>query len=377
MSTGDARLGTAVRQGRARGRPTSRSAGLVPFRILVGALTVGVLFSVTLAVMIGSVPIPASEVWRIAVFRTFPELGLVTPDWTGITESIVWDVRFPRVLLGAFVGAGLSIVGATLQAMVRNPLADPYVFGITSGASVGAVAVILLGLSVFGVYSLSIAAFVGALVAFGLVFLLAQRDGVMSPVRLILAGVAISYVLSAITSFMVFYAANTGNGGEVRSVLFWLLGGLGGARWIYLTLPALAVLLGTLYLVLQARSLNALVVGEESAAGLGVDPQAFRRQLFVVTALLTGVLVAVSGGIGFVGLMLPHIVRLMVGADHRRVLPVAGLLGAIFLIWADVLARTIVAPSELPIGIITAFVGAPFSIWLLRRRSVGAVGRAA
>ncbi len=377
MATGDARISAGLHRGRYTGRLASLTRGAVRFRVLIAVLIGGVALSVTLAVMIGSVPIPATDVWRIALVRVAPGLGLVTPDWTGITESIVWEVRFPRVLLGAFVGAGLSVVGTALQAMVRNPLADPYVFGITSGASVGAVAVILLGVSLFGLYSLSIAAFLGSLVAFGLVFVLAQRNGVMSPVRLILAGVAISYVLSSITSFMVFYAANTGNGGEVRSVLFWLLGGLGGARWAYLTIPAIVVLIGTVYLILQARSLNALVVGEESAAALGVDPQGFRRQLFVVTALLTGVLVAVSGGIGFVGLMLPHIVRLMVGADHRRVLPVAALLGAIFLVWTDVLARTIVAPSELPIGIITAVVGAPFFIWLLRRREIGAVGRAA
>ena len=336
--------------------------------LVVAGLSFGLLATLTLAVMIGSVPIPPGRVWQIILHHILP--GLFDGDWPISQDQIVWQIRLPRVLLGAFVGASLAVVGATLQAIVRNPLADPYVFGITSGASVGAVVVILFGITTFGVYSLSAAAFLGALMALVLVYGLAQRAGQLSPIRLILAGVAISYVLSAITSFIIFQS-DTAASGALRAVLFWLLGGLGGARWSYLALPAACVGAGTFYLVLHARHLNALLFGDETAMSLGIDANRLRKRLFTLTALLTGVTVAVSGGIGFVGLMMPHIVRLLVGSDHRRVLPVSALLGAIFLIWVDVLARTLVAPEELPIGIITALTGGPFFVWLLRRRQSG------
>ncbi|MFV9503418.1 MAG: FecCD family ABC transporter permease [Oscillochloridaceae bacterium umkhey_bin13] len=335
-------------------------------RLSFGALLLGLmtllLLSITLAVMIGPVQAAPGLVWRVVLHQVAP--GLITPDWEVFQQTIVWAIRLPRVLLGGLVGAGLAVVGATMQALVRNPLADPYLLGVSSGASLGAVAVILLGFSWFGIFSLSSAAFLGALIAFGTVYGLAQQGGRLTTSRLILSGVAVSYVFSALTNFLIY---NADDGEEVKSVIFWMLGSLGGARWDYLGLPAMALILGTLYLTLQARSLNALSVGEETAVTLGVDPSRFRQQIFALTALLTGTLVAVSGGIGFVGLMLPHILRMLVGADHRRLLPVAALTGAIFLIWVDVLARVIVAPQELPIGIITALLGAPFFIWLMRR----------
>lgn len=330
--------------------------------ILIGGLVVALVVSVTLAVMIGPVAIAPTHVWGVALHHVAP--GLVTPDWPDFQDDIVWQIRFPRTLLAMLVGGGLAVVGTAMQALVRNPLADPFLLGISSGASVAAVAVILLGVELFGIYSLSATAFLGALAAFLAVFVLARRHGRLAPERLILAGVAVSYVLSGLTSFLIF-SANDPN--QVRSVLFWLLGGLGGARWGYLTLPAIALVGGTALLLLQARPLNAMAVGEESATSLGVDTNRFRTQLFVVTSLITGVLVAVSGGIGFVGLMLPHVARRLVGADHRRVLPVAALGGAVFLVWADVVARTLFSPQEIPIGIVTSLCGAPFFLWLMQR----------
>lgn len=347
-----------------------RAASRLGFGALLLGLTALLLLSVTLAVMIGPVPIAPGLVWRVALHQVVP--GLVMPDWAPFQQNIVWAIRFPRVLLGGLVGAGLAVVGVTMQALVRNPLADPYLLGVSSGASLGAVTVILLGLSWFGSVSLSVAAFFGAMLAFGAVFVLAQQGGRLATGRLILSGVAVAYVFAALTNVLI-YSADDGE--AVQSVIFWMLGSLGGARWDYLGLPALALTLGTFYLTLQARSLNALSVGEETAATLGVDTSRFRRQSFALTALLTGTLVAVSGGIGFVGLMLPHILRLLVGADHRRLLPVAALAGAIFLIWVDVLARVVVAPQELPIGIITALLGAPFFIWLMRRSGDALGGR--
>lgn len=352
----------------AAGRPIA--ATRPGFGALLAGLAALLLLSITLAVMIGPVPIAPDLVWRVALHQLAP--GLVTPDWAAFQQNIVWELRFPRVLLGGLVGAGLAVVGATMQALVRNPLADPYLLGVSSGASLGAVAVIALGLSWFGIFSLSIAAFLGALLAFGAVYALAQHGGRLTTGRLILSGVAVAYVLGALTNVLIFSAAD---GEQAQSVIFWMLGGLSGARWDLLPLPALALSLGTLALIAQARALNALSVGEETAATLGVDTSRFRGQTFALTALLTGTLVAVSGGIGFVGLMLPHILRLLVGADHRRLLPVAALAGASFLIWVDVLARVLIAPQELPLGIITALLGAPFFIWLMRRSGDALGGR--
>ena len=203
------------------------------------------------------------------------------------------------------------------------------------------------------------------MLTFLIVFLLAQSNGRLNPSRLILAGVAVAYFFSGLTSFITL----TSDKRELaRAVLAWLLGSLAGTDWPELTLPVLILLLGSLYLGLQARSLNALIVGDESAATLGVDLVRFRRQLFLVVSLVTGVMVAVSGAIGFIGLMIPHIVRLMVGTDHRRVLPVSIFVGSIFLIWVDVVARTAFDPVELPVGVITSLLGGPFFLWLLRRQ---------
>ncbi|MDQ3250336.1 MAG: iron ABC transporter permease [Chloroflexota bacterium] len=330
---------------------------------LVGLLLIlGI--SVTLGVSLGPVPIPAGDVWGIAAAKVGLRQG---GTWSTAHENIVWLIRFPRVLLAVFVGGRLAVVGVTLQALVRNGLADPYLLGITSGASVGAVLAIGLGVFAFaGVYGVSVGAFAGALLAFVVVFVMAQRRGRITPQRLVLAGVAVAYVFGGVTSFVTITAENRLLAGQVLS---WTLGSLVRASWADLTLPALTLLIGSLYLALQARPLNALLMGDESATGLGVDVVRLRRRLFVVTSLLTSVLVAVSGSIGFIGLMIPHLVRLFVGSDHRRVLPVALLVGSIFLVWVDVIARTAFAPTELPVGVITALLGGPFFLWLLWRQN--------
>lgn len=333
--------------------------------------------SVTLAVIVGAVSISPEVVWRIAAHHA--SLGLVgDPGVPPSVDQIVWELRLPRVLLAACVGAGLAVVGAVLQALVRNPLADPYVFGISAGASVGATIVVVLGISILGAASISAAAFLGALVAFGCVLLLARSTGGVSPMRLLLAGVAVAYAMSSITSGILFFAAGQqSDAGKAQQVMFWLLGGLAGANWSQVLLPAAVVVAGTLVLMLQARPLNALAFGEEAALTLGVNLATFRLELFTLAALITGIMVAVSGGIGFIGLMLPLAVRLVVGPDMRRVLPLSALAGAVFLIWADVVARTAAAPREIPIGVVTALVGAPaFAIILRsRQRSTGAAGQ--
>lgn len=333
-------------------------------RWLLINLFILLIISITIAVMIGPVPISPTRVWQIALSQLVP---IPIGDGSPAQVQIVWLIRFPRVLLTVLVGAGLSVVGVTMQALVRNSLADPYILGVSSGASVGAVFVILLnGFALLGGYAVSFGAFLGALVSSVLVFVLALHQGQISAIRLVLAGVAMSYLFSALTSFI---TLRSGTGEAARRVLFWLLGGLSGTQWSDLVLPFIGLGIGLGYLLLQARLLNALLMGEETALTLGTNTDRLRKHLFLITALLTGVIVAVSGAIGFVGLMIPHMVRLWVGSDHRHVLPVSLLLGGIFLLWSDVLARVVIAPEELPVGIVTALVGGPFFVWLLRTQS--------
>ncbi len=340
------------------------SAVVARFWLLMPFLVIVLVVAIVAAVAIGAVPLPFAKVVRIIVNHLLPNLTVV--EWTPTEDQIVWQFRLPRVLLAVIVGAALAVSGTVLQAMVRNPLADPYIFGVSSGASVAAVAVITLGSVVVGGISLSLAAFLGSLASMMLVYVLAQQGGRIVSTRLILAGVAVGYMLSAVTSYLVLRSA-TPNGGAA-GVLTWLAGSLGGAKWEYLGVPSLAVMISMLLLLLQARQLNALLAGEETAIRLGVNIEHFRMQLFVVTSLMVGTVVAISGTIGFVGLMIPHIVRLFVGADHRRVLPIAALLGGVYLVMADLVGRTIIAPQELPVGIVTAAVGGPFFIWLIRQR---------
>ncbi|WP_105968208.1 FecCD family ABC transporter permease [Streptomyces geranii] len=314
------------------------------------------------AVSIGAVNIPVGDVWGILLRHLTS--GGATDD--PALDQIVWTFRAPRVLLAALVGAGLAVVGAVLQTLVSNPLADPIVLGFSYGASLGAVLVITLGgaaLGGLGGLGVSGAAFVGALAAGVLVFALGQRRGRLAPTRLVLAGVAVGYVLLSLTSFVQLLATPT----ELRTVMFWMLGSVAGAQWDQLPTVAVVVLTSTVVLTLFGRRLNALLAGDESATALGVDVNRLRAILLVISALLTGTVIAVAGGIGFVGLMIPHLVRLTTGADHRRLLPLTALLGAIYLVLVDLLSRTLTRPNELPLGILTALLGAPFFLWLLRR----------
>ncbi|MDH6543617.1 iron complex transport system permease protein [Streptomyces sp. SPB4] len=274
----------------------------------------------------------------------------------------------------------LAVTGTVLQALVRNRLADPFLLGASSGASAGAVLVIVFGtaagagaVGALGGAGVPLAAFAGSMAALVTVYALARRGGTMTTGRLILAGVAVQYVLSALTSLVLVLSASPD---QVRSVLFWTLGGLGGARWSELALPAAALFVGTGVLVTLARPLDLLLAGEEGAHTLGLDTGRFRAAAFVLTSLVIGVLVASSGAIGFVGLMVPHAARMVVGAGHRALLPVAALGGAVFLTLADLLARTAAAPEEIPVGVVTALVGGPLFLWMLRRsgRSEGVTG---
>lgn len=313
--------------------------------------------------MVGSVSIPAPT--ALAVLTHWLSGGLLLePDWREAYEIIIVQTRVPRVILAAVVGASLGVCGMVIQAIVRNPLAGPSILGVSSGAATGAVIVMRFGLIFLGAFTLHIAAFLGGLAALTIVFWIARTGGQMTPTRLVLAGVAMSAVLSALTSLLVLTSPDPQ---LAARVLFWTLGGFGSAQWKLLPVPVAALAIGLAVMLAQSRRLNLLMAGDESAVALGLEVERFRRLMFVLTAALTGITVAVSGVIGFVGLIMPHIVRLMVGADHRRALPAVALLGASFTIAADLVARSIIAPLELPVGIVTALVGGPFFIWLLRR----------
>lgn len=278
---------------------------------------------------------------------------------------IIVESRLPRVLTAALVGAGLSVVGVVVQVMVRNSLADPYVLGISSGASVGATAVVLFGaFAGLGLYAMPVAAFVGALIAAVTVFVVAATPAGLSPLRLVLTGTALAYGFSALTTVLVFLAPQ---GDAARSVMFWLLGSLAAVTWHSVLVVAPAVLVGG-GLILAAGHLNALSMGDEAAASLGLRAARARLVLFVVSAVLTGVMVSVCGAVGFVGLIVPHVTRLLIGADHRRVLVLAPVIGAVFLVVADLCARVAVPPQELPLSAVTAAVGVPVFLGLMRRR---------
>lgn len=279
-------------------------------------------------------------------------------------DSIVWQIRLPRALLAALVGATLAMVGVALQAATANRLADPHLLGVSSGAMLGAVAATLGLGAAFGPFTLSFAAFAGALAATALVIALAYRRGRLEPERLLLAGVAVSFMMTALANLLLYL----GDPRAASSVLFWMLGGVGLARWDLLAAPACCAAFAALLLFARRRELNALMSGDVAAVSLGVPVARMRREVFVIASFATGAMVAVSGAIGFVGLVTPHLCRRLVGAEHARLLPVAGLSGAALLVWADLAARTLAAPEDLPIGIVTAGLGGAFFVALMRRR---------
>jgi iron complex transport system permease protein len=328
------------------------------------------LVSVVVAIGLGPAAVAPGETAR-HLWAALSGGRIAADDMT--TYQIIWQIRTPRVLLAALVGAGLSAVGVAIQAMVRNALADPFVLGVSSGASVGAVGVTVTGgLAALGLYAVSVGAFAGALVASLLVYAASSSRGALSPPRLVLTGVAMSLGFQAVMSLIIYFAPDS----EATSmVLYWTMGSFGAATWGVLPVVSVVVLAGLVVLYGYGRTLDVLSLGDETAASLGFDPDRNRKVLLVLVSLVTGVMVAVSGAIAFVGLVMPHVVRMVVGATHARVLAVAPLVGAIFMVWVDLAARTLVAPRELPLGVITALVGVPVFIALMRHRGYTFGGR--
>lgn len=328
----------------------------------LGAALAVLVVSVSFAVGTGAVPVPASTVWGVVLDHVFP--GLIEPTWSRGRDAIVWDIRFPRALLAAMVGAGLAMVGASLQAVTRNPLADPHLLGISSGGAFGAILALLHTGLFLGLLTVPLLAFLGALLATAMVLAVSRLTEATSADRLVLAGVAVSFIIMAGANILIFL----GDPKATHTVVFWMLGGLGLAQWSHLIYPLVILLACGAWLMARGADLNAMTIGDETAQTLGLPVARFRLTVFVVGALITGVMVAFSGIIGFVGLMVPHIARRLVGGDHVRLLPASALLGGIFLLWADIVARTIMAPEDMPIGIVTGLIGGIFFIILLRRK---------
>ncbi|MBO3096030.1 putative F420-0 ABC transporter permease subunit [Cellulomonas dongxiuzhuiae] len=334
----------------------SRAPLRPPLTLLVGTGLAALVVTLLVAVTIGPADLAVGEVVR----SVLAHVGLREADVPRLHDAIVWDLRLPRVLTAAAVGAGLAVAGAVMQSLTRNPLADPYLLGLSSGASLGAVAVLVLGVGLL----LPVAAFAGALLALVATLALARTGGTLTPTRAVLAGLAVSQLAAAATSFVIFWTAT---GDSYREILSWLMGSLAGATWSSVTIAAGALVVVGTVVLLAAGRLDAFAFGDTAAAALGVDVERTRWAMMTLVALLTGAMVAVSGAIGFVGLVLPHAVSVVTGPAHRRLLPVAGLAGAVLLVWADTLARTVFDPRELPVGIVTALIGVPVFAVLLRR----------
>lgn len=339
------------------------SARSLPLAIFLAGGVLFLIFSISVAVSVGAISVPMPTVWGIVVNKIVP--GTIEQSWSLGREAIVWDIRFPRAILASLVGAGLALVGGTLQAVTRNPLADPHLLGISSGGAFGAILALLHTGLFLGLLTVPLLAFLGALGASALVLAVSRLASATSSDRLVLAGVAVSFVIMAAANILIFL----GDPRATHTVVFWMLGGLGLAQWSQLIYP-LVILIGCgAFFWMKSGDLNAMTVGDETASTLGISVSRFRLTIFIVGALVTGVMVAFSGIIGFVGLMIPHIVRMLVGGDYRRVLPTSALVGAIYLVWSDIAARTIMAPEDIPIGIITGLVGGLFFIWLLGHRN--------
>ena len=332
----------------------------------LGIPTLAVL--IALGVMFGSTDIAIGDVWRILADQLRGR-----PMIEGSREIIIWRVRFPRPVLAALIGGGLGVVGVAVQAIVRNPLADPYLLGVSSGASFGAVLVVSGGASfaiVSSVFAVPAAAFLGAMAAFLVVWIIGARGGGVAPLRLVLAGVAIGQIFGSFTSFLVLQANDIN---LTQGILHWLMGSLAGAVGPAVPVVAGAVALGTVVLFALARPLNAIVAGDDTARSLGISPGRVRTEVFIVTSLMTGVMVAFSGAIGFIGLVIPHIARFVVGTDHRRLIPAAALCGALLLSCVDMLCRlaTRVIDQELPINVVAAVIGGPTLLYLVTRHRRG------
>lgn len=338
-------------------------------RSLFGIVLVLLLVSV-IALSWGEIEVPIIDVGKILIYKVSrgQYFGDILRD-NPIALDVVWHLRLPRIILAIFVGGGMALCGVVMQATVRNPLADPYLLGISSGGVLGATVAILFGSSIGSMFSnvtVTTGAFIGALLASATVLLLANVGNQTSSVKLVLLGTAINALCSALSNFIV-YLGNNAEG--IKSVSFWSMGSLATGDLNKIFVLGVLVLVASLYFVLQSNTLNVLLVGDESAIHLGVNVKKYRTRYTVICAIITGTIVATCGIIGFVGLIIPHITRSIVGSDHHDLLPFAVCLGSLFLVCADLISRILIPHDELPIGIVTSLIGTPIFIKILLKEN--------
>lgn len=340
----------------------------VPIYIGTSVILLIILFlSIGFAVTMGSVDISIKEVYEVILYKLF-NIGDSTIG-TGAVADVVWLIRMPRIVLAIAVGAGLSVVGIVMQAIVKNPLADPYILGVSSGASLGATLAVVLGIgSVFGSNSLGVMGFIGAFGVSILVLMISNIGGRSNSIKLLLAGMALSSVCSSFSSFLVYISDDSQ---KLKTITFWLMGSLAGAKWNEIVIILPVIILGTIFFITQYRTLNLMLLGDEVSITLGTDLHKFRIIYLLITSLMIGLLVYVSGMIGFVGLIIPHVVRIIFGTDHKKIIPIAALVGSIILIWADVISRILIKGTEIPIGIVISIIGAPLFVWLMIKKNYG------
>ena len=331
-------------------------------KLILGSLFVAFVLTLFAAINIGPANISIATTARILLSR-IPFLGgLISETWTPVQEAVVIAIRLPRVLTGAIVGAALAVAGCAMQGLFRNPMASPYILGVSSGAAFGAALAIVLGVSIGG-FGIPAAAFIFATVAVFTAYYVALDRGKVSVATLLLAGIAMAALFSAMVSFINYVA-----GEKLSAVVFWIMGGLWASDWSKFLIALPLILPGVLGIFLFSKDLNLMLLGEETAVNLGVNIEGVKKIILALSALVTAAAVCISGVIGFVGLIIPHIVRIFVGSDHKVLIPASCLVGAIFLILADTIARTLIHPTELPVGLVTALFGAPFFLFLLRRK---------
>ncbi len=335
----------------------------VTYRLSIIILAVILIISMIFAISIGSTHIKFNIVYEAVLNKIFG-INIFDVSWNNVVETIIFDIRMPRVILAAVTGSGLAVCGILMQCVTRNSIADPYILGISSGASAGAVFVIVIGGAIFGV---TLGAFLGSVLCGVLVFIIGTKWGrVSSTTRLVLSGLAISTIFSAITNFIIYSAENSN---QARAAMFWIMGSLGGAKWSNIILPIVILILVLIISLFLSNSLDLLLFGDTSAVVLGMNVKLIKSIIILLATFLTSVLVSVVGAIGFVGLVVPHISRGIVGSSHKKILVLSSFLGAIFLVISDIVARVIFAPRELPIGIITAIIGGPFFLWLIAKNN--------
>lgn len=333
------------------------------YKTCILSLIIILIISMIFGIAIGSTYIEFSTVYKSIINKTFGNT-LFQVNWDVLVENIIFDVRMPRVFLAAITGAGLAICGILMQCVTKNSIADPYILGISSGASSGAVFAIVLGGTVLGVTT---GAFLGSILCAILVFIIGTQYGKSSSItRLVLSGLAMSTIFTAITNLIIYSAENSN---QARSAMFWIMGSLGGARWNNLLLPTLVLVITLVITILLSNSLDLLLFGDTSAVVLGMNIKLIKSVILLLATFLTSVLVSITGAIGFIGLVVPHISRSIAGTAHKKILPLSALIGAIFLVISDIVSRVIFSPRELPIGIITSVIGGPFFILLIAKNN--------